>query len=263
MQPRELTPTAIEEVPLPRSPLVKVVAQVQFPPILSISDQKKVAAVQELLRDIYAYLGEHQVHHVTIPPGGEPNVSRDQIWRFSDDVNEPRWRVSLGVGFVALETSNYTSRDDFLDRFRTVVAAVEEVFSPPEAARLGLRYVDRLSGEAMGRIQELVRHEALGILGPAVACSPALGDSVIHLMADAQFAAQGNARIQGRWGQVPPGVTYDPNVIEPIDETSWCLDFDMFTTTPRLFASADLIAGQADSPCIFIGFFAKWLRMSS
>ena len=242
MQPQELTPTPIKEVPLSRSPLVKVGAQVRFPPILSISDPTKVAVVQELLRDTYAYLGENQVHHVALPPGGEPNVTRDLIWRFSDDANEPRWRVSLGIGFVALETSNYSSRDDFLDRFRTVVAAVEEAFSPPEAVRLGLRYVDRLSGEAIGRIRELVRHEALGVLGPARTSSPALGDSVIHLITDAQFAAPENACIQGRWGQLPPGATYDPNVIDPHDETSWCLDFDMFTTTRRPFASAGLHA---------------------
>ena len=242
MQPQELTPTPIKEVPLPRSPLVKVVAQVRFPPILSISDRTKVAVVQELLRDTYAYLGEHQVHHVAIPPGGEPSVSQDLIWRFSDHASEPRWRVSLGIGFVALETSSYSSRSDFLNRFRAVVAAVEEAFSPAEAARLGLRYVDRLSGEAIGRIRELVRPEALGILGPAGASSPELGDSVIHLLTDAQFAAQENALIRGRWGQLPPGATFDPDVIEPIDQTSWCLDFDMFTTTPQPFSSAGLHA---------------------
>lgn len=41
------------EVPLKSAPLIRVIAQVRFPPILSIEKQEFVASFQEAIRDKY------------------------------------------------------------------------------------------------------------------------------------------------------------------------------------------------------------------
>ena len=234
-QPQPLNPTPTLEVPLPRAPLARVIAQARFPPILAIRDPDKVAVLQEALREIYPNLSQDQVHSIELTGGQTPNVRQGLIWRLSDGEKDARWRVSLGVDFVALETSSYDSRDDFLDRLRAVVSAVEHALKPASANRIGLRYIDRLVDEAVDHIGELVLPEVLGIIRPPGNPHPILGESVIHLMTEAQFLAQDGARVQGRWGQMPANATYDPDALEPVSKPSWVLDLDMFTTDSQPF----------------------------
>lgn len=251
-EPRPLNPTLTPEVPLPRAPLARVIAQARFPPILAIRNPDKMAVFQEALRETYPNLIEDQVHSIELTAGRTPSIRQGLIWRLVDREKAYRWRVSLGVDFVALETSDYDSRADFLDRLRAVVAAVEEAFRPADAKRLGLRYIDRLTGEAVDRVGELIQSEVLGIMRPADDPPPALDDSIIHLMTEAQFLAPDAARVQGRWGQLPPNATYDPDALEPIDERSWVLDLDMFTSEPRPFTTEELLTTATGfATCIY------------
>ena len=248
---RPLNPTPTPEVPLPRAPLARVIAQARFPPILAIRDPDKVADFQEAVREAYPHLSREQVHRIEL--GGQtPNVSQGLIWRLADREKDLGWRVSLGVDFVALETSCYDSRADFLDRLRAVLSAVELAFNPVSANRLGLRYIDRLTGEAFDRVHELIRPGVLGIIRSSEESEAELGASAIHLMTDAQFQVEDGARIQARWGQLPANATYDPEALEPAPVPSWILDFDMFTTESRDFAHQDLLtAASGFAECLY------------
>ena len=253
-EPQPLHPTLTPEVPLPRAPLARVIAQARFPPILAIRDPDKVAVLQEALRETYPNLSQDQVHSIELTGGQTPNVHRGLIWRLTDGQKDARWRVSLGVDFVALETSSYDSRNDFLDRLRAVVLAVEHAFKPASVVRFGLRYIDRLIDEAVDRVGELVLPEVLGIIRAPGNPNPhpALGESVIHLMTEAQFLAQNGARVQGRWGQLPANATYDPDALEPVAKPSWVLDLDMFTTDSQPFTSEQLLTTATDfAQCLY------------
>ena len=240
-EPLPLNPMSTPEVPLPRAPLARVIAQARFPPILAIRDPDKVAVLQEALRETYPNLSQDQVHSIELASNQTPNVRQGLIWRFVDREKDARWRVSLGVDFVALETSSYDSRSDFLNRVRAIVSAVEQAFKPASASRLGLRYIDRLTDEAVDRVGELIHPEVLGIMQPPKNPHAALEESLLHLMTEAQFLAQDGACVQGRWGQLPKNTTYDPDALEPIAKPSWILDLDMFTTESLPFASEKLL----------------------
>ena len=245
-EPRPLDPTPIAEVPLPRAPLVRVIAQVRFPPILAIRDPDKAAVFQEALRGTYPHLSRDQVHRFELTAGELPNIHQELIWRLADREQDPRWQVSLGVDFVAVDTSDYDSRQDFLDRLHAVVVAVEAAFRPAEVKRLGVRYIDRLTDEAVERVGDLFRPEILGIMRPVENALPALGDSIIHQMNEAQFLARNGSRIQGRWGKLPPNTTHDPNSLDPVDQPSWVLDLDMSTSGTQPFASEELLRTATD-----------------
>ena len=238
---RPLNPMPTREVPLPRTPLARVIAQARFPSILAIRNPDKVAVLQETLRETYPNLSQDQVHSIELTGGQTPNVRQGLIWRLADREKDASWRVSLGVDFVALETSSYDSRGDFLDRLRGVVSAVEQTFKPASASRLGLRYIDRLVDKAVERVGDLIHPEVLGIIRPPGNPRPALGESVIHMVTEAQFLAQDGSRIQGRWGQLPANATHDPDALEPVGNPSWVLDLDMFTTESQPFATEDLL----------------------
>ena len=134
--------------------------------------------------------------------------------------------VSLAPDFLALETTAYTRSSDFLERLRVVVRALEQHVAPKTVDRLGVRYIDRICGEQMSKVQTLVRPEVLGISGTPVA------ELAQHSLSETVFAPDDETRMLARWGRVPPGGTVDPAAIEPVDEPSWILDLDMSTATP-------------------------------
>ncbi len=240
----ESTPLATgvpADVPLAEAPLARVIAQIRFPTILSIRKEDRVADFQEVLRKDYPHLLREEVRHIDINSDRDPDISESVVWRFADRRESAAWRVSLGADFVALETWKYSSREDFLHRYRAVLASAESCFMPAEAQRVGLRYIDRLEGEAVERIGDLVQGTVLGILRSDEGPSDALRKAVAHSMTQTQFLAAEGV-IQGRWGSLPPNATYDPGVLQPTGKPSWVLDLDMFSNKALPFATGELVA---------------------
>ena len=246
-----LTATPPKEVPLPRAPLVKVIAQIRFPTILTILHPDKVAAFQEELRDVYPNLNKEQAYQVDLDADQAPQISGDLIWRLSERGQSPSWRVSLSTGFVALETTAYKNRTDFHKRLKRVVSSLEETFHPAEVNRLGIRYIDQLKGDAVNRIHDLIKPEVLGILKPTLTSPMAISQATENVFTQAIFQAQ-EGFITGRWGNIAPNTTYAPNLLDPIQEPSWVLDLDMFTQETQPFKCAKLInVGKSFSDRIY------------
>ena len=235
-EPKPLSGPPPKEVPLPRAPLARVIAQVQFPDILAIRNPDKVAAFQEEIRSTYPILKQERINELLFQTVGAPEVRAGLIWRFQDQEENPKWRASLSVGYVALETTAYLSRSDFLDRLRVLVASAETAFKPAEVKRLGIRHINRLTDEAVDRIAELIQPKVLGIARPDNDPPVNLRDAVAHLITEAQLLAEGG-QIQARWGSLPANATIDPSALEPIAKPSWIIDLDMFTNSPQPFVT--------------------------
>ena len=220
------------EVPLANAPLVRVIAQVRFPEILAVEQREFVAPFQEAIRAQFPVLRQEQMQGVLLGPLGFAPVKPQTAWRFSDV--EGHWRLSLTPEFLALETSRYVSRLDLLSRLRAVLVALERHVEPRVTDRLGIRYVDRISGAAVDEIQHLVREEVRGISGTAAARHAA------HALSETVFAV-GDDRVLARWGTLPANATIDPAVIEPLAEKSWILDLDMYSAAPMPFSPDRLV----------------------
>src|SRR5437868_3974473 len=89
------------EIPLANAPLVRVIAQVRFPEILSVQQPEFVAPFQEALRGTYPVLRREHVRALVVGPNGISSAKQQIAWRFSDV--EGIWSVSLTADFVALE----------------------------------------------------------------------------------------------------------------------------------------------------------------
>lgn len=216
-----------DEVPLANAPLIRVIAQVRFPEILSVEQPNFVAPFQKAICAEYPVLRQEQI------PTAVPE-RQHTAWRFSDASGA--WRVSLTPQFLALETTKYTSRSDFFSRLRDAVTALGEHIEPSQVDRLGVRYIDRITGADVDNIKDLVRPEVRGLAGTKIAAHAA------HFLSETMFdLATRNALVVARWGQLPPGATLDPAAIEPSTEKSWILDVDMSSAVPFPFAVAPVV----------------------
>ena len=239
------------EVPLPDAPLVRVIAQVRFPAILSIERHDFIAPIQEAIRSQYPILRAEQTPGLTVgPPGALPRAPQ-VIWRFADI--EGNWRVSLAPDFVAIETTAYRSRKDFFTRFEKLVQALAEQVSPRIVDRLGVRYIDRVTGEAVQNISQLVRHEILGIIATAAA------EQAHYTLSESVFTLpELSAQLLARWGLLPTGGTVDPAAIEPFAEPSWILDLDLFRSAPSVFDPEEIVT-RARAYAERIYAFFRWV----
>jgi len=216
-----------------------VIAQVRFSPILAIQKPEFIAPFQEAIRSTYPVLRREHAQGLALGPNGVAAAQKQTTWRFGEI--DGAWRVSLVPEFVALETTSYTSRSDFIDRLKAVVEALQEHIDPALVQRLGLRYIDRVEGDIVGDIEKLVRKEMLGLMATSLSKS----NRVQHAISETLFELPDNQeRLMVRWVRIPPQGTIDPDAIEPIDMPSWVLDIDMFSGEERPF-STDAIVTDA------------------
>lgn len=214
------------EVPLSNAPLVRVVAQVRFPLVASVEKRDFIAPFQETIRAEYPVLRPEESRSVVLGLQGVMEARANTVWRFRDAIGA--WRVTLAPDFLALETGRYTSRDDFLDRLERVLDALVAHVDPKVMDRLGVRYIDRVAGDNLSELRQLVRPEVCGVL------STPLASHVLHSISEAVFVLPDNAgQVMTRWGLVPARGTVDPAAVDPIDEPTWLLDIDAFHAETR------------------------------
>lgn len=243
--PRDPAP----EVPLPEAPLVRVVTQLRFAPIASLTLMEFIAPFQEALRPSYPTMVEQRGVHFTLGAEGLAQTMGDRQWRLSSENDE--WIVVLGPSFVSLETTRYGSRSDFVDRITRIAGALRSVVGDVQVDRLGVRYTDRLTGvRATTMLPQLVRPEVLGLAGMLE------GAEVRAAVTQAEFQLADESTMTTRWGLLPPGSTLTPDV-EAVEETSWVLDIDSAATQLRL--SEEVVREVAEQLCIHAYDFFRWV----
>ncbi len=245
-----LTSAITSEVPLRKAPLVRVIAQVRFPEVLSIEKRDFVAPFQEVVRSDYPVLRPERTQGVVPGPDDTLRMIPHLTWRFND--LDGGWKVSLAPDFLAIEATKYTSRDDFFTRFEVLMHALAEHVGPKVLDRVGVRYIDRISGDALEQIEKLVRPELLGVMGSSMA------QEVVFSLSDSLFIAPiEEAQLHARWGRIPAGHTVDPAPIEAQEEPCWVLDLDMFRSQSTSFDPDDTVA-EARSFAERIYTFFRW-----
>lgn len=209
----------VDEVSLPRSPLMAVVSQIRFETILSVQHEDKVIPFQEAIRSIYPVFKKEEVQHAVLEANGKLAFSPQKTWNFSD--LEEKWKVTLTSDSIAIETRMYSSRDEFLNRFNEVLAEFQQKFQPSIINRIGLRYINKLVGPAFSSVTDLIRPNLLGVLTtelPRDAYALSINETIFKINSERQLF--------GRWGLLPAHATIDPSMIKPDKQPSWILDID-------------------------------------
>jgi uncharacterized protein (TIGR04255 family) len=224
----------VEEIALERAPLVRVVAQVRFPRLAVFQTPNPIGPFVEQAAQEYPLLNEKKELQLIATPSGfiqQPSETRTWEMRSADE----EWQVTINEAFLALTTSNYVSREDFIVRFEALLTSFCEVFSPPFSERIGIRYTNRLSGPpVLENLSAFFRAEALA--GLAI---PTAGRASVRLSITDTVFELNSRTLQVRWGLVPPNASIDLQ-IPGLDEPSWILDFDSFNENKVPFSPATL-----------------------
>lgn len=161
-----------------RNPLIEVICQLRFPPVLRIQAEAP-AAFQEKIRSEYPLFSEKFPEvNLEIPPGvplalGElmkGNFPRRKLIGYDFASSDEKWKVSLTRDFLSLSTSHYTRWEDFREHLEAPLQALIGIYAPAFFTRVGLRYQDLIQRSSLGlpqttRWSELIRPHIAGVHG--------------------------------------------------------------------------------------------------
>jgi uncharacterized protein (TIGR04255 family) len=147
-------PRAADDVRLLRSPLVEVICQVRFPPVLVIAAEDPAEFQEHIRKRFPLFEVEQQSLNVQVnlaSGAARPIIdaqSPTQLYRFLSDRSDTT--VTLVVDLFDLSTNNYTICEHFAEEHSLFYDDVSKVYSPAFATRIGLRYVDHISPTKLG-----------------------------------------------------------------------------------------------------------------
>ncbi|MCC5858600.1 MAG: TIGR04255 family protein [Ectothiorhodospiraceae bacterium] len=132
----------------PRNPLVAVVGQLRFHPILKIGRGQHIEDFQDRIRHRFPLFSEEEQHSVRILPDG---IESRRERRFQFLTTDKSLKLSLGETSLSLESRDHRSHREFIEDFDLAACALKAVFEPINSTRLGLRYVNVLDRKAIGK----------------------------------------------------------------------------------------------------------------
>jgi len=158
------------------NPLIEVICQLRFPPILRIAAEPP-AAFQEHIRNDYPLLSEKFSEvNVEMPPGiPEPIVElvkgsmpRRKLVGYDFVSADEQWKVSLTRDFLSLSTNHYVRWEHFREHLEGPLQALINVYAPVFFTRVGLRYQDLIRRSRLGlpegtKWSELIKPHIAGV----------------------------------------------------------------------------------------------------
>ena len=128
-----------ERVIYSRNPLVEVVCQLRFPPILKISHQEPVEFQDEVRLQYPLFETSQQIPPEFLKQLGL-TMQHDVAYNFKSE--DQKWNLSITKDFIALTTFSYERFEQFKQRLKEAVEIFESIYNPSFYTRIGLRYQD-------------------------------------------------------------------------------------------------------------------------
>jgi uncharacterized protein (TIGR04255 family) len=205
-----------------KSPLVEVICQLRFPPILRI-ESSPPAEFQERIRQVFPLFEKDSgLPMPNIPPeiakliGGSLSGSTTNRFLSEDKTTF----LNLNSESISLTTSNYTQWEAFKESLRLPLTALIDIYKPSFFTRIGLRYMDAVERDRLGlsgkKWSELLNPIILGELS-----QPAFEDNLLEevqrIIRVKYPDGSGAIRLRHGLGQVGDN-----------PETCYTIDFDFY-----------------------------------
>lgn len=208
-----------------RNQLAEVICQLRFPEILTINTNAP-ADFQEVIRGEYPRYSavlETQAPKITGTPGNMQLHNSPATTNYQFMSVDGCWKVNLTSKFISLSCTSYTSWECFAGKLDAPLAAFIKLYKPAFFERIGLRYLNFISREALGLqshpFRELISSQYIGILGDeAMEENKTLRSSV-----DAEFAIAGGCHVKIHAG---PGLVKQNG--QQQKEIKFILDQDLY-----------------------------------
>jgi len=174
-----------------RNPLIEVVCQLRFPPILRI-EAEVPADFQECIRKEFPNYSKSPSIKVEGPSNLPEDVPSDLIRQFDAiklsaqssayrnhefSSEDGSWKLTLARTFIALTTTKYERWERFSEKLERPLEALLKIYEPAYFTRVGLRYIDIICRSELNlkdvAWSELLRPFILGLIS-----TTELGDSI-------------------------------------------------------------------------------------
>lgn len=210
---------------LQKNQLGEVICQLRFPEILIIG-AKPPAEFQEAIRaqfPMYSVRKEAPAPKITGTPGNLSVQNAAPVINYQFTSADGVWRVNLTSTFISLACTRYTCWEDFARHLDKPLAAFIKVYQPACFQRVGLRYLNFISRNALALdntpFSQLIQPTYLGLLGEE--------DVPEHTAArcnlDAELAIRGGCRVKIHAG---PGLVKKNGQSD--NEVKFIFDQDLF-----------------------------------
>lgn len=209
-----------DDIKLGRSPLVEVVCQVRIPPILRIGKETP-ADFQDRVRQRFPELEVEQGLRLQVSSDfSDPSFAAEptaKIFRLSRD--DGASKISLAPDFYALSTNDYEDWAEFREDLQLCQDSFREVYQPPYARRIGLRYINRISPtntgiESLPEIVALIREELIPNFETDAWQGPKEMRSRLVIPAQGDSTPAGNLKIQTAFAREDPHFLLDFDYFE-------------------------------------------------
>lgn len=242
-----------------KSQLVEVICQLRFPTILSIGAREPVDFQEAVRMDFPQYSARKEV----LPPkvSGRPGDMRIEeqppVTNYQFISADGRWKVNLTKDFIALATPAYTCWEDFAKQLDKVLAIFIETYKPAYFERVGLRFVNAFSRNALDledcRFSDLIQPGYLGLLAE----DDAEERSFIKAKQEVEMTLPGGCRLKLNAG---PGMVKKNNVEDK--EIKFIMDLDLFMmgNVPVNHSAASLNTVHLNADRVFRGAITKTLH---
>jgi len=187
-----------------KNPLDKVICQLRFSEILSI-ETNLPAEFQEAIRDEfpqYACRRELPAPKLMGTPGNLRMEKQPECNNYHFASADGVWRVNLTSRFISLACYRYTCWEDFARKLDKPLAAFIKIYKPAFFERLGLRYVNLISRNAL-ELADVPYRDLINPcwLGP-IAEEDVLETAATRSAVDSEIAIRGGCRVKIHAGPV-------------------------------------------------------------
>jgi uncharacterized protein (TIGR04255 family) len=121
-----------------RNPLVAVVVELRFFPILKLPD--RIADFQEHVRSAFPAFQDVTRQLINLPPAGPIEVRNERLFSFAKA--DESSTLSLSTSSLTVESRRHERREHFIDDAKVGIDALTKVCGPVVPTRIGLRYVN-------------------------------------------------------------------------------------------------------------------------
>lgn len=193
-----------EKKKLENSPLVAVLSEVRFAPILTIGNL--IPAMQEeLRRKGFPGFTTSMVHQFQMALGGEPTFQQTSRWVFTSKDNAQT--ITITTEGMSLQTTSYDDFEAFLATLKEAADVVATIAEPSFADRIGLRYVDAVPNVG-DKLSEYFNETVLTFSAEQLGVVSLLSSQ--HIVAKTEVG-----HLQIRMNQVENGPLLPPDLITP------------------------------------------------
>lgn len=187
-----------ERVRYSKNQLGEVICQLRFPEILSI-EAKIPADFQDAIRSDFPHYSvrkEAPLPKLTGTPGNIQLEKQPQVNNYQFVSADGVWRVNLTSRFISLACNRYSCWEDFAAKLDKPLAAFIQIYRPALFERLGLRYLNFISRNALDLQatpwSDLIQSQYLGLLADEQVQEASVSRSTI----DAELAIRGGCRVK-------------------------------------------------------------------